>query len=93
MEDQEEQLVRMGEEAEVLLGNDAFNTTINQLVEISFQTFVDTKGGDYDKREEAYHHYRALADIVSTLRQRVQVKDEIVSKLTADDNNQNHEEG
>lgn len=91
MEDQEEQLVRMGEAAEVLLDNDAFSSTVNQLVDASFQNFTNSTPDENVKREAAYHHYRALVDIVSTLRQRVQVKDEIVSKLAADDNNQNEE--
>jgi len=94
MEDQsEEQLVLDGEQAEVLLGSDAFSSTVNQLVDASFQNFTNSTPDESVKREAAYHHYRALVDIVSTLRQRVQVKDEIVAKKSADDNNQNHEEG
>ena len=93
MEDQEEQLVRQGEAAEVLLDSEAFSTTVNQLVDASFQNFTNSTPDENEKREQSYHHYRALVDIVSTLRQRVQVKDEIVSKKSADDNNQNHEEG
>ena len=88
MEDQEEQLVRMGEAAEVLLDTEAFSSTINQLVDASFQNFTNSSPDESMKREAAYHHYRALVDIVSTLRQRVSVKDEIVSKKSADDNNQ-----
>lgn len=91
MEDQEEQLVRMGEEAEVLLNTEAFSSTVNQLVDASFQNFTNSAPAESEKREQAYQHYRALVDIVSTLRQRVSVKDEIVSKLNDDDNNQ--EEG
>ena len=91
MEDQEEQLVRMGEEAEVLLATEAFSSTVNQLVDASFQNFSNSTPDENEKREAAYHHYRALVDIVSTLRQRVQVKDEIVTKKADDDNNQ--EEG
>ena len=91
MEDQEEHLVRMGEEAEVLLASEAFSTTVNQLVDASFQNFTNSTPDENEKREAAYHHYRALVDIVSTLRQRVSVKDEIVSKQPDDDNNQ--EEG
>ena len=41
MEDQET-LVRMGEEAEVLLDSEAFSSTINQLVDGFFQTFANT---------------------------------------------------
>ena len=71
----------------MLLDSDAFSSTINQLVDASFQTFSNTAPLETEKRETAYHHYRALVDIVSTLRQRVQVKDEIVNK-SADDSNQ-----
>ena len=49
MEDQEEQLVRMGEAAEVLLDSDAFSSTVNQLVDASFKDF--TKGRPASKRE------------------------------------------
>ena len=88
---EEEQLVLQGEAAEVLLDSDAFSSTVNQLVDASFQNFTNSTPEENEKREAAYHHYRALVDIVSTLRQRVQVKDEIVAKKSDDDNNQ--EEG
>ena len=91
MEEQEEQLVINGEQAEVLLESFAFSSTVNQLVDASFQNFTNSTPDESVKREAAYHHYRALVDIVSTLRQRVQVKDEIVAKKSDDDNNQ--EEG
>ncbi len=80
----------MGVDAENLLGTDIFNNTINQLVEASFQTFTNTNPGEHEKREQAYHHYRALVDIVQTLQQRVTIKDEITTK--ADNNNQEDEE-
>ena len=87
MEDQET-LVRLGEEAEVLLDSQAFSSTINQLVDASFQTFSNTAPLETEKREQAYQHYRALVDIVSTLRQRVAVKDEIAAQSADDDSNQ-----
>ena len=87
MEEQEERLVHMGEAAEVLLDSEAFSTTVNQLVDASFQNFTNSTPDEAVKREQSYQHYRALVDIVSTLRQRVQVKDEIIAK-SADDNNQ-----
>ena len=58
MEDQEEQLVQQGEAAEMLLDSDAFSSTINQLVDASFQTFSNTAPLETEKRETAYHHYR-----------------------------------
>ena len=91
MEEQEEQLVQMGNAAEVLLDSEAFSTTINQLVDASFQNFTNSTPDETVKREQSYQHYRALVDIVSTLRQRVTVKDEIVSKMADDDNNQEEE--
>ena len=82
----EEQLCSLGDEAEVLLKTDAFNSTVNNLVDASFQAFVNSKIEDTQGRERSYAHYRALVDIVSTLQQRVAVRDEII--LKADDNNQ-----
>ena len=87
MENKEEQLCRMGDEAEALLATDAFNATVNQLVDASFQAFVNSEPTDSEGRERSYAHYRALVDIVSTLQQRVQVKNEIMMKHE-DDNNQ-----
>ena len=87
----EEQLCRMGDEAEVLLKSDAFNATVNQLVDASFQAFCNSKAEDKDARERSYSHYRALVDIVSTLQQRVAVRDEINTKVAANDNNNQEE--
>lgn len=87
MEEQEEQLYHSGEEAEFILNHNAFSSTINSLVDASFATFTNTKPGELEQREAAYHNYRALIDIVSTLQQRVQVKNEIMMKHE-DDNNQ-----
>ena len=79
-------LVQQGEDASFLLNNDTFNNTINQLVDLAFQQFVNSKPEDTETREQSYHHYRALVEIISTLRQRVAVKEQIEAKV--DDNNQ-----
>jgi len=79
-------LVQQGEDASFLLNNDTFNNTINQLVDTAFQQFVNSKPEHTEVREQSYHHYRALVEIISTLRQRVAVKEQIEAK--ADDNNQ-----
>ena len=86
MEDQEEQLCRLGDEAEVLLKTEAFNRTVNQLVDVSFQAFCNSKPEDRDARERSYAHYRALVDIISTLQQRVSVRDEAQAKIAQNDN-------
>ena len=80
------QMIKNGEDAEVLLGSDTFNSTINNLVDQAFQNFVNSKPEQKEVRELSYNHYRALVEIVSTLQQRVAVKDQI--KANADDNNQ-----
>lgn len=84
--DTELALVKQGEDASFLLNNDIFNNTINSLVDTAFQQFVNSKPEESSQREQSYHHYRALVDIVNTLRQRVAVKEQIEAK--ADDNNQ-----
>jgi len=87
-QDKENHLCRLGDEAELLLQTSAFNSTVNQLVDMSYQTFVNSKPDDYEVRDASYHHYRALVDIVSTLQQRVAIRDEIMMKNEADNNNQ-----
>ncbi len=77
---QEEQLVETGEAASAVLSQPAFNQVINSLVERSFQTFVNTNPDQGQQREQAYNHYRALVDVVDTLKQQVSVRDEILAK-------------
>ena len=67
----EEQLCSLGDEAKVLLKTEAFKRTVNQLVDASFQAFCNSSAQDKDARELSYHHYRALVDIVSTLKQQL----------------------
>ena len=86
MDDQQMKLVEQGLAAEKLLAADAFNSTINQLVDAAFQNFVNSKPEQNEVREASYHHYRSLVEIVSTLQQRVQIKTEI--EANEDDNNQ-----
>ncbi len=80
MPTQEEQLVVAGDEASTVLESTAFNSVINELVEKTFQSFVNTDPSGQDKRENAYSHYRALVDVVDTLKQRVQVRDSIIEQ-------------
>ena len=77
---QEEQLVETGEAASAVLSQPSFNQVINSLVERSFQTFVNTSPDQGQLREQAYNHYRALVDVVDTLKQQVSVRDEILAK-------------
>mgnify|MGYP003658031418 CR=1 FL=1 len=89
---QEEQLLETGEAAEIVLAQPAFNQVINGLVERSFQTFVNTKPEETGERERAYSHYRALVDVVETLKQQVSIRDEILAKGdTRQEEAQDHE--
>ena len=84
----EETLITLGDEAEQLVNSDVFNKTINRMVEGSFQAFVNSKPEETKARDKSYDHYRALVDIVNTLRQDVQVRDEILAKNEKDNNSQ-----
>ena len=74
---EERDLIQQGDEAEALLKTEAFNKIVNSLVEETFQSFVNSKPGEGEKRESNYNKYRALVEIVHTLQQRVSVRDEI----------------
>jgi len=76
----EEDQVAMGNDAEKLLLDVTFNSVINNLVESAFQAFVVSKPDNKDGRETIYNAYRAVTEIVATLQQRVQVRDQILEK-------------
>lgn len=82
---EEDILLKQGDDAEIILDNPAFSNIVNSIVDASFQTFSNTKPEDTSARERAYNHYRAIVDIVNTLQQRVQVRDQILA--AQDDNN------
>ena len=86
----EADLITRGDEAEALLNNETFTSVVDGLVQEVFQGFVNSPPDAGDKREQQYHHYRALVDIVNTLRQRVAVRDQIMAEN--DDSDSNGEE-
>lgn len=75
----EDAMIDAGNDAESLLNNEVFNKTVDGLVQSTFQGFVNTAPDQNQEREKAYHHYRALVDIMHTLTQRVQVRDQIIA--------------
>ena len=77
----EEQLTLLGNDAEALLNTEAFTKTMNTMVDSTVQVFLGSAPDEADKRTEAYGHYRALVDIVNTLRQQVEVRDQIDAKV------------
>jgi RNase H-fold protein (predicted Holliday junction resolvase) len=76
----EEDQIAMGNDAEKLLLDVTFNGVMNNLVESAFQAFVVSKPDNKEGRETIYNAYRAVTDIVATLQQRVQVRDQILAK-------------
>ena len=80
MSDQQEAMIKYGEDCETLLKSETFNRVINTLVEQTFQNFVNSKPEDNKERSVTYYHYRALVDVVNTLKQQVSVRDEILAK-------------
>jgi|TARA_B110000908_G_scaffold151785_1_gene186841 hypothetical protein len=77
----EEQLTLLGNDAEALLNTEAFTKTLNTMVDATVQAFLGSAPDEADKRTEAHAHYRALVDIVNTLRQQVEVRDQIDAKV------------
>lgn len=90
MTEDQEKLVTKGDEAETLIESSAFNNCINALVEATFNGYVNSEPDAADKREQNYRHYRALVDVVNTLKQWVSVRDEIHAH-DKDDNSQTEE--
>jgi len=87
MNDQET-MIKYGEDCETLLKSEPFTRVINTLVDQTFQNFVNSKPEDNKERSITYYHYRALVDVVNTLKQQVSVKDEILAKADSGDNSQ-----
>lgn len=81
----EEQLTLLGNDAEALLNTEAFTKTMNTMVDATIQAFLGSAPDEADKRTEAYGHYRALVDIINTLRQQVEVRDQIDAKLNEEE--------
>ncbi len=88
----EEELIQYGEDCELVLKSESFNRVVNSLVEQSFQKFVNSQPEQKVERETAYNHYRALVDVVNTLKQQVAVKEEIIAKSQEDDNSQEEQQ-
>jgi len=81
-------MIKYGEDCETLLKSEPFTRVINTLVDQTFQNFVNSKPEDNKERSITYYHYRALVDVVNTLKQQVSVKDEILAKADSGDNSQ-----
>lgn len=81
---EEEQLIQNGNNAEALLGTEAFNQTIKLQVDTAFTAFMNTQMSEEKFREQQYYMYRALVDLINTLKQSVSVRDEINTRIIGD---------
>lgn len=88
MEKQQDELIKIGDDCETLLKSEPFTRVINGLTESTFQRFVNSKPEEKEERDHTYYHYRALVDVVNTLRQQVSVRDEIITKDKEGDTSQ-----
>ena len=92
MEKQQDELIKIGDDCETLLKSEPFTRVINALTEGSFQRFVNSKPEEKEERDHTYYHYRALVDVVNTLRQQVSVRDEIITKDKEGDTSQEEQQ-
>ena len=76
----EQELINHGNDADTLLKSEPFNRVVNKLVEQTFQSFVNSTPEQSKERSIYYYHYRALVDVVNTLKQQVSVRDEVLAK-------------
>ena len=76
----EQKLINHGNDAEALMKSEPFNRVVNKLVEQTFQNFVNSTPEQSKERSIYYYHYRALVDVVNTLKQQVSVRDEVLAK-------------
>lgn len=80
---EEDQVVREGLQAEALLANEAFSSTMKTLIYERFCDFTDTKAIDATARELIYNQMQGLQAIEAELNARVQRKDVIERRLNA----------
>lgn len=82
---EQESMLYLGNASEETLKGDAFNTVVNDLIESTFSAFVNSDPGENEKRTVAYYQYRALREVVDTLKQNVSVRDEINQRNKAEE--------
>lgn len=82
---EQESMLYLGNASEETLKGDAFNTVVNDLIESTFSAFVNSDPAENEKRTVAYYQYRALREVVDTLKQNVSVRDEINQRNKAEE--------
>lgn len=76
----QEELIRLGEDCETLLKSEPMSHVTNKLVEQYFQNWTNTSPDQSKERSVTYYQYRALVDLINTMKQHVSVKDEIIAQ-------------
>jgi len=89
--DEQERLIKLGDDAAAFIEAPAFGSVIDNLVDGAFHAFVNSKPEEAELRERTYNHYRALVDVVNTLKQHVAVRDQIMESEQAGDSSQEEE--
>jgi hypothetical protein len=84
---QEDQMVALGTDAEQFLNSEVFTSVVNSLVELSFNTYINSAPKDIEQRNAVYYQYQALREIVDTIKQRVAIRDEIESTTSKKEKN------
>lgn len=76
----EDALIEQGEAARSLLGSPAYQKAVFDLTEACCQIFFTCDPDDVKRREDAYTLMRAMREISDTLKQRVDIMNDILNK-------------
>lgn len=87
----EEMMINRGTAAVELMDNPTFQAAAKELMDIYFNTYLNTAPIDKEAREAAYYQSRALQDIFAVLNQWVSAKDNILEACKASENNSEEE--
>lgn len=87
MDENQEEIVRNGEKAKVLLESEAFVTTVADLKQVWITEHFQTQPDDSERREELYRLNLALQHIEAVLASRI-IAMEAIHAVEAEENNE-----
>lgn len=87
----EETMINRGTAAMELMNNQTFQAAAKELMDIYFNTYLQTAPIDKEAREAAYYQSRGLQDIFAVLNQWIMAKDNILEARKASENNSEEE--
>lgn len=79
MDNNDQLLIERGIAATEILENQAFGAVVNDLLNYYAQSSMNSQPNQSELREAAYYQFRALNDVVNTLRQWAIMKDTLLS--------------